>query len=81
MRWITLSTGETGIDYDFLKCSVCGAPFMESEFNDIVFCPDLGHDKTYEEIDLLRQNHDIDISSDTAVACAACAHRIDEILH
>ena len=80
MEWKTLSTGETGENHDYMKCSACGAPFMESESNDLLYFPDLELKHTWKEIDRLKEQHNIDLSADAAVVCESCVHRINELL-
>lgn len=82
MKWNTLSVDETGINYRdsrSQKCSKCGAPFLESELQDIIFFPDLGSDSALQEIGQLREQG-IDLSDETAAVCISCRIEIDEML-
>ena len=80
IRWNHLDEGSTGIDYSYAKCHVCGAPFIESNLEDIVLFPDLGHDATHQGLASLKEHHGIDLTSDTAIVCRSCRHKIDEML-
>ena len=77
MQWATLSEGETGESYAYLPCTVCGAPFIESELDDLIFFPDTRSMRTQDEVAFLKQHHDIDLTAEPVLVCRACTERID----
>ena len=79
--WRSLTADEVGLDYRNRKCSRCGAPFLASYLDDVVFVLDVGYFEAQQTLARICSEHGIDVCTEDFNVCEWCSQRIEKLLN